>query len=57
MFPYLKLNKIIIIELTETWISNDNSEIFTSILNLGYTLNLAPRRMSRGGEVVFIIGT
>ena len=55
LFPYLKLQKFIIIALTETWISNNDSDIFASILDFGYTLYLAPRQMGRGGGVGFMI--
>ena len=41
--------------MVETWISNDNSDIFASILEFGYTLYLAPRQTSRGGGVGFMI--
>ena len=55
LFPYLKLQKCIIIALTETWISNDDSDIVASILDFGYTLYLAPRQTGRGGGVGFMI--
>ena len=55
MFQYLKLQKNIIIALTETWISNDDSDIFASILDFGYTLYIAPRQTGRGGGVGFMI--
>ena len=41
--------------MTETWISNNDSDIFASILDFGYTLYLAPRQMGRGGGVGFMI--
>ena len=43
-----------IIALNETWISNDDSDIFASILDFGYTLYLAPRQTGRGGGVGFM---
>ena len=55
LFPYLKLQKCIIIALTETWISNFDSDIFASILDFRYTLYLAPRQTGRGGGVGFMI--
>ena len=41
--------------MTETWISNDDSDIFASILDFGYKFYLAPRQTSRGGGVGIII--
>ena len=41
--------------MTETWISNNDSDIFASILDFGYTLYLAPRQTGRGGGVGFMI--
>ena len=48
LFPYHKLQKCIIIALTDTYITNDDSDIFASILDFGYNLYITPRQTSRG---------
>ena len=54
MFTYLKLKICIIIALTETCISNDDSNKFVAILHFGNTLDIALRQTNRSGGVGFI---
>ena len=39
----------------ETWIYQDDSDVFALFNNVGYTLLLSPRLSGRGGGVGFLV--
>ena len=51
----LKIKPISIIGITETWISIDDTDIFSLCCEAGYNLYLQPRNYSRGGGVGILI--
>ena len=57
LLPFLKKSDFSIIALTEIWISQDDSDIFSLFHNFGYTLLLSTRLSGRGGGVDFLVKT
>ena len=55
--PFLKNSDFSIIALTETWIFQDDADIFALFHNVGYTLLLSTRLLSRGSAVGFLVQT
>ena len=55
LFAYLKSSSLRLIALTETWISPNDTDIFSLFLDIGYTLFISSRTYSHGGGVGVII--
>ena len=55
LLAYLKIKPISIIGITETWISIDDTDIFSLCCEAGYNLNLQPHNYCRGGGVGILI--
>ena len=55
LLAYLKIKLISIIGITETWISIDDTDIFSLSYDAGYNLYLQPRNYGRGGGVGILI--
>ena len=55
LLAYLKIKPISIIGITETWISIDDTDIFSVCCEAGYNLYLQPRNYGRGGGVGILI--
>ena len=55
LLAYLKIKPISIIGITETWISIDDTDIFSLCCEAGCNLYLQPRNYGRGGGVGILI--
>ena len=55
LLAYLKIKSISIIGITETWISIDDTDIFSLCCEAGYNIYLQPRNYGRGGGVGILI--
>ena len=55
LLAYLKSSSLRLIALTETWISPDDTDIFSLFLDIGYTLFISSRTYGRGGGVGVLI--
>ena len=55
LLAYLKIKPIYIIGITQTWISIDDTDIFSLYCEAGYNLYLKPRNYGRGGCVGILI--
>ena len=55
LLAYLKSSSLRLIALSETWISPDDTDIFSLFLDIGYTLFISSRTHGRGGGVGVII--
>ena len=52
---YLNIKPLYIIGITETWISIDDTDIFSLCCEEGYNLYLQPRNYGRGGGIDILI--
>ena len=55
LLAYLNSSSLRLIALTETWISPDDTDIFSLFLDIGYTLFISSRTHGRGGGVGVLI--
>ena len=55
LLSYLKYSKIKLVAITETWISPDDSDIFSLFHDIGYSLFISPRIKGRGGGVGILV--
>ena len=55
LLSYLKYSKIKLVDITETWISPDDSDIFSLFHDIGYSLFISPRIKGRGGGVGILV--